>query len=342
MQRILIIKPSSLGDVVHGLPTLQALRRRFPSAEMHWLVKREWAGILERAEGLHRIWTVARGVGGWLSVVPDLRAERFDVVLDLQGLFRSAALAWLTGCPRRIGFANGREGSPLFYTDRVPVPTPEMHAVDRYLLLSARAGVPVPDKVEFRLCPTAADREHINALLRRHGIMPGTVWIAVNPVARWVTKRWPLGYFAQVADAIQNSGLGRVVLIGSESDRAATETVKQAMRSIPLDLTGSVSLTHLPALLASPALLITNDSGPMHVAAAVGTPVVALFGPTSAARTGPYGGDHTVLTSDVPCRPCLSRHCQQADPLVCLTSITSETVVAAVRQRLPQRLAQFT
>lgn len=332
--RILIIKPSSLGDVVHALPALQALRHRWPAAEIHWLVKHEWAGLLERAEGLDHIWRIERGWRGWPAAVSQLRAARFDLVLDLQGLLRSGVTARLTGCRRRIGFADAREGSPLFYTERVQVPTADMHAVDRYLVLSARAGAPVPDKLEFRLCPTSDDRDQVSAMLRRHGLAPGTPWIAMNPAARWLTKRWPSESFAQVADEIHTMGLARVVLIGSEIDRPAADAVKNAMRTAPLDLTGATGLQLLPALLASSALLVTNDSGPMHVAAAMGTPVVALFGPTSAVRTGPYGAGHTVLSSAVACRPCFSRRCRNAVQLECLTAITPDRVLNAIVELL--------
>jgi ADP-heptose:LPS heptosyltransferase len=131
VRRILLIKPSSLGDIVHAMPTLAALRERFPQAEVTWLVKRQWASLVEVIGGVDHICVVERGLRGWLGQVPSLRAARFDLVVDLQGLFRSGAMAWLTGCGRRIGFANAREGSPWLYTQRVAVPAAPMHAVDR-------------------------------------------------------------------------------------------------------------------------------------------------------------------------------------------------------------------
>ena len=333
-RRILIIKPSSMGDVVHALPTLAALRDRFPHAHIAWLVKRRWAGLLERVEGLDAVWPVESGVTGWLSVIPRLRAAGFDLAVDLQGLLRSGAMAWLAGCPTRIGFANAREGSPFCYTHRVSVPTTEMHAVDRYLLVAAACGASAQGAPEFRLRPLPADRQEVAVLLSRHGLPAREPWIGVSVAARWPTKRWPTGFFATAADHLQKKGLGRVVLMGGPDDRAAVQAVKGLMRTVPADLAGATAPALLPALLESAALLLTNDSGPMHVAAAMGTPVVALFGPTSPTRTGPYANGHRVLRSGVPCSPCFSRTCRNTVYLECLKTISPDQVIEAVRDLL--------
>jgi len=333
--RILIIKPSSLGDIVHALPTLQALRTEYPHAHIAWLVKRQWAALLARADGLDRVWAVGPGVGGWLSMVPGLRAERFDLVVDLQGLLRSGAMAWLTGCRRRVGFANAREGSPLLYTDRVPVPTREMHAVDRYLLAAAAVGVPWEGEPHFGLHPLPEDGREIDTLLDEHGVRRGAPWVGFVVSARWPTKRWPVESFAAVAEALQRDVGVRAVLIGGPDDQEAAREVIAHMSGSPVDLTGKIGLRLLPALLSSASVLVTNDSGPMHVASAVGTPVVAIFGPTSPVRTGPYGARHAVLArADVPCRPCFDRRCHNAVQLECLSRVEPDHVLDAVRRKL--------
>lgn len=339
IRRILLIKPSSLGDIVHTFPTVALLRATFPASHLTWLVKREWAGLVERAEGVDRVWPVDSGLAGWLSQVPGLRAERFDLVVDLQGLLRSGIMAWLSGCPTRIGFANGREGSPLFYSQRVAVPTPDMHAVERYRLVAAALGAPAGLTPEFRFRSLPGDEQQVRALLQRHGLSPDALWIAMNVSARWPTKRWPPEYFAQTADQLQQDGAGSVVLFGGPGDRADVNAVQRSMGTKPVDLTGETSVGLLPALLKSAAVLVTNDSGPMHVAAAVGTPVVSVFGPTSPIRTGPYGPGHVVLTHDVPCRPCYSRRCLNSVERECLMSITPGKVVEAVHEQLTRRLA---
>ena len=338
-RRILIIKPSSLGDIIHALPTLAALRDRFPSAHIAWLVKRQWAGLLERVDGLDRIWPIELGLQGWLRMVSPLRAAAFDLVIDLQGLFRSGVMAWLTGCPTRIGFANAREGSPVCYTQRVAVPMTDMHAVDRYLLIASAVGASPTGAPEFRTRLLPTDHERIAQLLKGCGLAPGARWIAMHVSARWDTKRWPSEHFAAAADALQGEGLGPVALIGGPHDQGATQAVLRRMQSAPIDLTGQTGPELLPALLASASLLVTNDSGPMHIAAAMGTPVVAVFGPTSPRRTGPYGTEHRVFTSGVSCSPCYSRTCRNRVQLECLTTIDPKIVVDAVREHLARRVA---
>ncbi|MEP6934790.1 MAG: glycosyltransferase family 9 protein [Nitrospirota bacterium] len=329
--RILLIKPSSLGDIVHAMPTCAAIRRAYPKARLTWLVKRQWAGLVERIEGVDRVWPVESTFAGWLSQISLLRAERFDLVVDLQGLFRSAAIGWLSGSPLLVGFTNGREGSPWFYSRRVPVPQLDMHAVDRYLLVAKAVGAVESGAPEFRFRIPHTDYDEIDRLLTRSGVTPGTSWVAMNVSARWPTKRWPAASFAEVADRLQQEGCGAVVLIGGSDERAEVIAVSGTMKTPAIDLAGATTVGLLPALLSRASLLITNDSGPMHIAAAVGTPVVALFGPTSAARTGPYGAGHGVLTGKVPCSPCFSRICHNPSPLECLRTVSPEQVLAAAR-----------
>src|SRR5437879_12302523 len=188
---ILIIKPSSLGDIVHALPTVAALRRRFPSAKITWLVKREWAAVLEGNPYLDEVLALDLSPKGWPSAIRAVRAGRFDTVVDLQGLLRSALLGWISGAPARIGFANGREGSPWFYTGRVPVPSPSMHAVDRYLLTAKYSGDD-PAEVQpsrFPLPHDAQAEARVEVLLASAGVQAGATLVAMNPSVSWYTKR---------------------------------------------------------------------------------------------------------------------------------------------------------
>jgi heptosyltransferase-1 len=335
---ILLIKPSSLGDIVHAMPTCAAIRRTYPKARLTWLVKRQWASFVERIDGVDRVWPVKSTLKGWLSQVPALRTEGFDLVVDLQGLFRSAAIGWLGGSPLLVGFENGREGSPWFYSRRVPVPQSEMHAVDRYLLVAKAVGAAESDTPEFRFRIPPTDYDEVDRLLIRSGVTPGTSWVAMNVSARWPTKRWPAESFAEVADRMLQEGYGAVVMIGGPDERAEVAAVSGMMKTPAIDLAGATTVGLLPALLSKASLLITNDSGPMHVAAAVGTPVVALFGPTSAVRTGPYGVGHGVLTGKVPCSPCFSRTCHNTLPLECLRLVSPQQVLSAVRAQRTQRM----
>src|SRR3989449_2327637 len=219
--RILIIKPSSLGDIVHALPTVATLRRWFPSARITWLVKREWAAVLEDNPHLDEVLALDLSPKGWLSAIRAVRAGRFDTVVDLQGLLRSALLGLISGATVRIGFANGREGSPWFYTERVPVPSPSMHAVDRYLLTAQYLGAD-PDEVkpsEFPLPHDTQAEARVEVLLAAAGVQAGATLVAMNPSARWDTKRWPSESFAAVGNRLQQDEATRVVLIGGRDER---------------------------------------------------------------------------------------------------------------------------
>lgn len=335
LRRLLIVKPSSLGDVVHVLPTLSALRRRFPSSKLSWLVKREWADVLEGNPDLDEVLAVDLSAKGWPAAIRAVREGRFDLVVDLQGLLRSAVLGWASGSAVRVGFANGREGSPWFYTHHVPMPDAPMHAVDRYLLMARFLGAepekPGPSAFCLPRDPEAEAR--VEALLAAAGVRAGTMLVALNPSARWMTKRWPAASFAAVGDWLQRQG-ARVVVIGGREERPVGEAVMRAMHGAPIDLAGKTTMKELIALLRRLRVFITNDSGPMHLAAAVGTPVIALFGPTDPARTGPYGAGHTVLRSGVPCSPCFSRDCANAVTMECLTAIQPQRVIEAAKQIL--------
>jgi heptosyltransferase I len=332
--RILLIKPSSLGDIVHTLPVVSAIKAQWPGVHLTWVVKRRWAELVRRVDGVDRVWPVDDGAVNWVKQGWALRAERFDLAVDLQGLFRSGAVAWLSGVPLRIGFANGREGSPWFYTTRVPVPVLEMHAVDRYLLVAGAMGARLQGSPQFRFNVLDEDLAIVRNILSEKGISFDQPWVAMNVSARWPTKRWPLSSFAAVLDRLHGEGRGPVVVIGSAEDRCDVEALRAVTTTPFIDLAGAVPLGCLPALLSKAAAMITNDSGPMHIAAAVGIPVVALFGPTSEVRTGPYGAGHRVLTSSVPCRPCFSRVCRHAPELECLRALTPEEVAGAVRHLL--------
>ncbi|MCE3223434.1 MAG: putative Lipopolysaccharide heptosyltransferase [Nitrospira sp.] len=334
VRRLLLIKPSSLGDIVHAMPTVAALRARFPQAEVTWLVKRQWAPLVEVIEGVDHVCAVGTGLSGWLGRISELRASGFDLAVDLQGLFRSGAMAWLSGSGRRVGFANAREGSPLFYTQRVEVPEGPMHAVDRYLLVAEALGAERPAQPRFEFVERAQDRQAVDRILTRSGLPASLPWMAINASARWETKRWPPQHFAEAADQLSQAHGLPTVFIGGAAERPEAQAVMALMRTKAVDLTGQTPVGLLPCLLRQAAVLITNDSGPMHIAAAVGTSVVALFGPTDPRRTGPYGRGHVVLSHAVECSPCFRRDCARAVRLECLLEVKPDRVVQAVQQQL--------
>jgi lipopolysaccharide heptosyltransferase II len=231
--------------------------------------------------------------------------------------FRDAVFSWL-------------------YDERVPYP-PTGHYADKVLALLN--GVPdaqqwTKEQVGPIALHTDDDRRRALALVPfdAHGA------VVLAPGSVWPTKRWPAASFAEVADRLQQEGYGAVVMLGGPDEQADVAAVRERMKTSVIDLAGATTVGLLPALLSKASLLITNDSGPMHVAAAIGTPVVALFGPTSAVLTGPYGAGHSVLTGNVPCRPCFSRTCSNALPLECLQTVSPEQVLAAVRAERSLRM----
>jgi lipopolysaccharide heptosyltransferase I len=329
-QRILIIKPSSLGDVTHALPVLHLLRRRWPDAKISWLVAPYCSGLLEGHPDLdevilfdrRRFGTAWKSPSAGMDLIRfkrDLRKRRFDLVIDLQGLFRSGWLAWHTRAPVRIGLANAREWAWIFYTHRVPIATMEQHAVDRYLKVAAALGCET-EPVTFQFPTTPADQaaaEQINN---------GDPYAVLMPGANWETKRWSVENFAAlVAPIRERFGLQSVIAGGPD-------TVELA-KKIPgaIDMAGKTNLPQLVALLERASLVIANDSGPMHIAAALNRPLVAIFGPTNPIRTGPYGRMDSVVRVDIPCSPCYSRTCSHTS---CLRWLGIEPVLATAAQQL--------
>lgn len=329
--RILLIKPSSLGDIVHAFPVVSAIKAQWPGSHITWVVKRQWADLVERAEGIDRVWPIDMTVRGWIREGKALRAQRFDLAIDLQGLFRSGVLARFSGAPIRIGFANGREGSPWFYTQRIPVLNPEIHAVDRYLSVATMLGAALPDKPRFGFRLLEEDMAVARKLCQSRGFSVDRPWVAMNIGARWPTKRWPLTSFAAVVDELYDAHPDPVVMIGGSEERVYTNKLRALTDRPFIDLSGEIPLRCLPTLLSKATALITNDSGPMHIAAGLGIPVVAMFGPTSAVRTGPYGEGHQILTGGVSCSPCFSRVCRHDPELECLHLIKPTQVVDVIR-----------
>src|SRR5262249_22935053 len=256
-----------------------------------------------------------------------LRAAAYDLVIDMHGQFRTAALTFATGAPARIGFdrprarvwdasprkfplearkhawQGAREGSWLAYTHHIAVPTLDLHAVDRYLNLGSILGLDKgPADFSFPIPQSANSR--VDSLLRQHSIDRADL-VIMAPGTIWETKHWGIGKFAEVARYFMARGFA-VVLIGSQRERIVCEAVADLAPGV-IDLAGMTTLSELAALLARSVLNITNDSGPMHLAVALNRPVIGIFGPTDPVWVGPYGRPHVVLHADLACSPCYLR-----------------------------------
>lgn len=341
MTRVLVIKPSSLGDVIHGLPAVRVLRSLLGTEleRLTWVVNDSFSGLLEMAPDVDRIvrfprkriWE--RGVMG--AFKRELQSESYDVAIDFQGLLRSGLMSWFSKAPRRIGFADGRELSPWFYTEKVKVP--RGHAVEKNLLLVRKAFGPAGNDetspgypAGALLTVTAEELDRARALL---GVQEGVPVLAVGHSSRWPSKNWPTDFFGRVLDSVsaQVPGL-RIWLLGAPEESAHAEAVTAACTAVqPLNLCGKSDMKGLVGLLSASDALLTNDSGPMHLAAAVDIPVVALFGATDPGLTGPYGvpGRHTVFRSTCDRSPCFQHVCPLGEG-ACAKGTSVEDVAAAV------------
>lgn len=339
--KILIIKPSSLGDVVHALPTANLLRRGFPNATIAWLINDTLVSLLKNCPLLNALipfhrerWAQPRHLPEFLRFLRRLRAQQFDLALDLQGLFRSGVLTAASGAPRRIGLSDAREGSRLFYNEVVtPHPTAR-HAVDRYLETIRHLALPT-DPVEFPLGESPDDKQAVDQYLSEHGAS-GAPLLALCPRARWENKCWPTDSYAALSRELSRRWPShRVVLIGGRADAAHLRHIATVAGSEPLVMDGRLTLSQLTELLRRCALFVGNDSGPGHIAMALRVPAVLLFGPTDPALTGPHStqlGRTVVLRKTLPCAPCLRAVCRHQVPIECLTSIpVSEALEACER-----------
>jgi lipopolysaccharide heptosyltransferase II len=335
--KILILKPSSLGDVIQALPVLRLLKRHRPAAEIFWWIDSALAPLLEGDPDLagvirfeRRRWASPRHWPEMFRSIRQLRAHDFDLVIDLQSLLRSGAFGWLARGKFFIGLDDVREGARGFYDVAVPRGGYHTHAVDWYLAVLPPLGVPVHK--DFQWLPP---RPEVAARVKSNWQTEGARWIALQPGARWPNKRWPAGQFAELVRRLEkNFPDARFVILGSQDDRPLGEMVLRAAPERCLNLCGRTSLPEMVEWLRLCALMITNDTGPMHAAAALGTPLVALFGPTEPRRTGPYGQLENVLRIDLPCSPCLKSVCHFEKPEECLRAISPEMVVARVGKRL--------
>ncbi len=334
--KILIVKLSSIGDVVHTLPSLYALKKGFEKkgvpTEIDWLVEESASGILKDNPLIDNLIVVKNR--GWtrdsrvnIRTVRFLASRRYDMVLDFQGLLKSAVWVALSKAGRRIGFSNSRELSHLFLNERVAAYDPDRHAVDRYLDLARYAGG-APTGVEFPLNIGKEDIRRVKTILEKNGIeaAPGSFYIMV-PAARWSTKLWERKKFIELGKKLYSSRSLKVLITGSKGDHDAVERIRAGIGEGACNAAGLFDLKGLAALMTLAGFVVTVDSGPMHIAAAAGLPVVALFGPTAPRRTGPYGSGHVVVRKAVECSPCFKKTC--TDPR-CMKEITVDDVMDAV------------
>lgn len=335
--KILILKPSSLGDVIHALPVLRLLKRHLPHSEIHWWIESGLAPLLEGDPDLaglvrfdRRRWAAPRNWVRLLESVRWVRRQQFDIVLDLQCLARSSVFAWLANGKLSVGLDEPREGARGFYDIIARRPFFYTHAVDRYLAVLPLLGVPIDSSFQWLPCrPEAASS------IRKKWPVDQSRWVVLQPGARWVNKRWPAEHFAALVRLIAGAYPDlRFAVLGGFEEQPLAQIICRADSKRCLDLTGQLSLPEMVEWLRACELMVTNDTGPMHVAAALERPVVGLFGPTEPFRTGPYGQVQNAVQLDLPCVPCLKSRCRYFKPFECLRALSPAAVFSAVQRRL--------
>lgn len=375
---ILIVKLSAIGDVIHTLPSLAMLRRCWPDANISWVVEEAAADLLYDHPDLDRVivsrrktWlaelkrgVIAKPLKEMSAFLAELRGQKYDLVIDFHGLFKSAVIVLLSGAKRKLGYRSMQEGSGLFYNEKIPEDM-RKHAVERYLdfvrHLAGKENRNCPEESPaFRIAAGEKEEKRISELLResagplfvtRHSGNPVEqsggdaheddikgahaeqsampLFVAVSPIAFWQTKLWEDAKFASLCDRIQSELQTGVVLTADTEEHLAQITKR--MKTHAANLGGKTSLKELAALYRRAALVVTTDSGPMHLAAAVGTPVIALFGPTDPSRTGPYGPGHRIVRKGLPCSPCFRKECSNPR---CMMEISVEEVFSTVKEML--------
>jgi heptosyltransferase-1 len=337
--RFLIVRLGSLGDVIHAIPAVAALRRRYPEARLDWLVDPAYVGLLDLVGGIdERIGLSPRGaIMETLATVARLRRTRYDVAIDLQGLLKSAVLARASGARRVLGFSRRHLREPLaasFYTNVFdPASGPAeaghhagaaVHVIHKNLGLLQAVDV-TDDRVMFPL--QIPDTETADRLAER----VGGEYAVLNPGAAWPNKRWPAQSFGALAAAIRDRRGIRSVVIWGPGEQALAQAVVAASGGAA-ELSPPTSIGDLFGLVRRARLLVSGDTGPLHIGGAVGTPIVALFGPTRSERNGPWAAEDISVSRLDRCACHYERRCRLASP--CIDSITVDEVVAAVERRL--------
>lgn len=333
---VLILKPSSLGDVIQALPVLRLIRQAHPKSSIYWWISSELAPLLENDPDLTGIirfhrdeWVAPRHWMAWIRCLFWVRHQNFDWVIDLQSLLRSALFSWLAQGALTVGLDDHREGAAAFYDYAIPRPSYGTHAVEWYLEVLKYLKVPVHEG--FTWMPEEANLE----LRSPRAIADDPVLILLNPGARWANKRWPVDSFRALvnllAAAIPNA---QFAILGGQSDIPLGTAIAQACPARCIDLTGKTTLRSMVSWIRKASIMVTNDTGPMHVAAALNKPMVALFGPTDPRRTGPYRQVHRVIRCGLPCSPCMKDSCHHRPELECLKEISPQQVAQNVLAQL--------
>jgi len=336
--KILIVKLSALGDVVQTLPSLTLLKKVFPDSEVDWVVDERNAEILDKHPYINKLLIFSNNnfhfFKRFKNFLKNLRTERYDAVIDYQGLLKSGIITGLSKAKYKIGFSNHREGSPFFYNIKLPPYDKNLHAVRRYILLTKNVIEILGKSENLKSSEEIPDPIFPSDILNKNLEFIRKPYIVFVPSARWETKWWPYfcweGLIELCKDIAQKFD---IFITGGPSNTELKYWAEEQKRKYPYvySLVGKLSLKELAILIKNSKAVVSVDTGPMHIASAFKKPTIALFGPTSPERTGPWAGKFKVLKSSLSCSPCFKKKCENQ---ICMSKILPEEVKKALNELL--------
>ena len=333
MKNVLIIKLRYIGDVLLATPTVRAIKAARPDVQVTMMVNRGTEDVLSGNPDLDEIMVLDKGsLAAQSRLIAGLRGRQFDTVIDLTDGDRSAFLTRISGAPVRIGFNDEHRWRGRYYTEVVQSAPGVRHRIDRDLASLKPLGIH-PSEVQPILCLTKEDGARASQLLDRLGIRVDRPIVIIQPGARYWFKSWPAERFAELADRLVGDYGYQILIGGSREEEALAQQIHEAAKSRPISMAGLATLRQFAAIANRAALFVGNDSGAMHIAAAVGTPIVALFGPSNPEEWGPRGERVTVLYKGLECRSCIHPTCERGE-LNCMRQLSVREVYATAVQLL--------
>jgi heptosyltransferase-2 len=336
MKRILIVNVNWRGDVLFSTPLIRAIRKRYPDSFMATLLVPRCVSILKHNPYLDKIIIFDedgehKSMRGKLQLVKNLRTDNFDIAFLLHRSFTRTLICWLAGIPERIGYYTRKRAALL--TKSIQPPAKPVHKVEYFLHIAKSVGIE-PENKGYEFFTSSEDKNYVDNIFREKGLNQSDFLVAINPGGNWVLKRWPKNNFAYLADRLIEDYNAKVIITGAQDDIYLAQDIATVMKNAPIILCGKTTLGQLAVLMGKVSLVISNDSGPMHIAVSQKAKVIGLFGPTCAQITGPYGkGSYIIIQKNTKCEiPCYRLNCEDAR---CMEAITVEDVLEAVKRLCP-------
>ena len=330
---ILVINTMCIGDLMLTTPALRVLKTNFSNSHIAMIVDQRYKEVVEGNPHLDEIISLDKkgqhkGLAGIWNLVQRLRKRKLDLVVNLSCNERSTIITILSNAKKKLGYAHRGQG--FFLDGKIPfkiIPQGKRHMVDAHLDILRIFNLDCSNHNGLEIFPSNDDHTFAQHFLQENGVKDDELLIGVNAGANWPTKRWSREGFAQVADALVEKYSARVIFFGGPDDKEMVNAVISMMKNRPIVATGKTTLKQLAALINRCKLFITGDTGPMHIAVGVKTPVVAIYGPSPVGGFAPYGDGHTIIRKGTCCSPCGKHHCDKHD---CMKLITAEEVLKAV------------